>query len=121
MGSAPLAIIDDPKCTNHREPQNQPAAGQEAWPEAAVDRSSTGGYWAQGWRSWTCIRNHGKSTVGGSSWSNNSGFLHYLIISDRRWKYPREASHKSHGLWFSPFSLLCYNGKLQLMLPRAMK
>lgn len=63
MGSAPLAIVKSPKCTDHREPQNQPAAGQEAWPEAAVAGSNAGGCWAQGRRSWTCMKNHGKSTL----------------------------------------------------------
>lgn len=67
------------------------------------------------------MKNQGKSTLNVSSWSSSSGFLHYLIILDHRWKYPREASRKSHGLWFFPFSLLRYEGKLQPLFPKATK
>lgn len=41
MVSAPLAIGNNPKCSDHREPQNQPAAGQG--PEPALEAAGHGG------------------------------------------------------------------------------
>lgn len=49
------------------------------------------------------MKNQGKSPLSGSSWSNISGLLHCLMISDHRWNYPGEASCKSRRLWFSLF------------------